>query len=45
MLEVSALLIGALLGGSLGVGTTLFALLIGQSIAISLGVVSRLTAK
>ena len=29
MLEVSALLIGALLGGSLGVGTTLFALLIG----------------
>jgi uncharacterized membrane protein YczE len=45
MLEVSALLIGALLGGSLGIGTALFALLIGQSIAISLGVVSRLTAK
>ena len=45
MLEVSALLIGTAMGGSLGIGTALFALLIGQSVAISLGVVSRLTAK
>jgi uncharacterized protein len=29
----------------LGVGTALFALLIGQSVAISLGVVGRLTTK
>jgi len=45
MLEISALLAGALLGGTLGVGTALFALLIGQSVAISLGVVGRLTTK
>lgn len=44
-IEVVALSIGAVLGGSLGVGTALFALLIGQSVAISLGVVERLTAK
>jgi len=29
----------------LGMGTALFALLIGQSVAISLGVVSRLTKR
>jgi hypothetical protein len=45
MLEISALIAGALLGGTLGVGTALFALLIGQSVAISLGVVGRLTTK
>jgi uncharacterized membrane protein YczE len=45
MLEVSALLMGASLGGSLGIGTALFALLIGKSVAIFLGVVSHLTAK
>ena len=44
-IEVVALSIGAFLGGSLGVGTALFALLIGQSVAISLGVLSRLTAR
>jgi uncharacterized protein len=44
-IEVVALTTGALLGGSLGVGTALFALLIGQSVAISLGVLSRLTSK
>jgi uncharacterized membrane protein YczE len=44
-IEVMALSIGALLGGSLGVGTALFALLIGQSIAISLGVLNRLTIR
>jgi uncharacterized protein len=44
-IEVVALITGALLGGSLGVGTALFALLIGQSVAISLGVLGRLTSK
>jgi len=44
-IEVVAASSGALLGGSLGIGTLLFALLIGQSVAISLGVVERLTTK
>ena len=44
-IEVVALTTGAFLGGSLGVGTALFALLIGQSVAISLGVLGRLTSK
>ena len=37
--------LGWLLGGTVGLGTLLFALLIGQSIAVSLGVVSRVTSK
>jgi uncharacterized membrane protein YczE len=44
-IEIVALSVGAILGGSLGVGTALFALLIGQSVAISLGVLGRLTAR
>jgi len=44
-IEVVALSFGAFLGGSLGIGTALFALLIGQSVAISLGVLGRLTAR
>ena len=44
-IEIVAATSGAILGGSLGVGTLLFALLIGQSVAISLGVVGRLTAE
>ena len=44
-IELTALIIGALLGGTVGVGTALFALLIGQSVAISLGVVDRLTTR
>lgn len=44
-IELVALSMGAFLGGSLGIGTALFALLIGQSVAISLGVLARLTAK
>ena len=44
-IEIVALSVGAILGGSLGVGTALFALLIGQSVAISLGVLGRLTSK
>ena len=45
MIEVAALSVGATLGGSVGIGTALFALLIGQAVAISLGVVDRLTTK
>jgi uncharacterized membrane protein YczE len=33
------------MGGTVGVGTLLFALLIGNSIAISLGVLARLTSQ
>ena len=44
-IEVTVLVIGALLGGHIGLGTALFALLIGQSVAISFGVVARLTSK
>ncbi len=44
-IEGSVLIIGWLLGGTVGLGTLLFALLIGQSIAIGLGVVSRVTSK
>ena len=44
-IEGTVLVAGALLGGTVGLGTLLFATLIGQSIAISLGVVSRVSAK
>ena len=44
-IEGTVLVLGGLLGGSIGLGTALFALLIGQSIAISLGVVSRITTQ
>jgi uncharacterized membrane protein YczE len=44
-IEGTVLLGGWLLGGTVGLGTLLFATLIGQSIAISLGVVSRLTGR
>ena len=43
-IEGTVLALGALLGGTLGVGTALFALLIGPSIAIFLGIVARLTS-
>jgi uncharacterized membrane protein YczE len=42
-IEGTVLVAGWLLGGTVGLGTLMFALLIGQSIAISLGVVSRVT--
>ena len=42
-IESSVLVAGWLLGGTVGLGTLLFALFIGQSIAVSLGVVSRVT--
>ncbi len=44
-IEVTVLVIGLLMGGTVGVGTALFALLIGQSVAISLGILARLTHK
>jgi uncharacterized membrane protein YczE len=44
-IEVLALTAGVLLGGTIGIGTALFALLIGQSVAVSLGVVARLTSE
>lgn len=44
-IEATVLLLGAILGGTVGLGTLLFALLIGQSIAISLGVVARATSE
>jgi uncharacterized membrane protein YczE len=42
-IESTILAVGYLLGGTLGLGTVLFALLIGESVAISLGVLARLT--
>ena len=44
-IEVVVLTLGAVLGGTLGIGTALFALLIGQSVAVALGVVDRLTSQ
>lgn len=42
-IEVTVLAIGFFMGGTVGVGTALFALFIGQSVAISLGILARLT--
>lgn len=44
-IEGTVLVGGWLLGGTVGLGTLLFATLIGQSIAISMGVVSRVTSR
>lgn len=44
-LEVIVSIAGAALGGTLGLGTLLFALFIGQSVAISFGILARLTSK
>ena len=44
-IEITVLVIGWALGGTVGIGTALFALLIGQSVAIFLGVLARLTQK
>ena len=44
-IEIVVMSIGALLGGRIGLGTAIFALFVGQSVAISLGVVARLTSK
>ena len=44
-LEIIVLTLGAILGGTVGVGTALFAMMIGQSVAIWLGVVARSTSR
>jgi uncharacterized protein len=44
-IELTVLIVGWLMGGTVGIGTLLFALLIGESIAISLGIVARLTSR
>jgi uncharacterized membrane protein YczE len=44
-IESCAFIGGWALGGRIGVGTAIFALFIGQSVAIALGVVSRFTSK
>ena len=44
-IEIVVLTLGAILGGTFGIGTALFALLIGQSVAVGLGVVDRLTSQ
>ena len=41
-IEVGVLVLGWLLGGIVGVGTAIFALLVGQSVALGLGLVHRL---
>lgn len=45
VLEVLVSVLGAVLGGTLGLGTLLFALFVGQSVAISFGALARLTDK
>ena len=45
VIEGTALLFGWILGGRIGLGTALFALFIGQSVAISLGLVSKLNQR
>jgi uncharacterized membrane protein YczE len=44
-IEVTVLIAGWALGGTVGLGTLLFAALIGNSIAISLGLLARQTRK
>ena len=43
LIEVTVLVLGWLLGGIVGVGTAIFALLVGQSVALGLAVVLRLS--
>lgn len=42
-IELTVLVLGVILGGTAGVGTALFALFIGYSIALAFGVVDRIT--
>jgi uncharacterized membrane protein YczE len=44
-IELTVLMLGIALGGTAGLGTALFALLIGYSVAMAFGVVARLTAQ
>jgi uncharacterized membrane protein YczE len=41
--ELTVLIIGKLLGGSLGIGTAMFALFIGNSVATNLGFLSKIS--
>jgi len=43
-IEITVLTLGALIGGHVGLGTAIFALFIGQSIAINCGILARLTS-
>ena len=43
VIEVSVVVLGWLMGGIVGLGTLLFALLIGQSVALAFGVVERIS--
>lgn len=43
-IELTVLTLGALIGGRVGLGTAIFALLIGHSVAISCGILARLTS-
>lgn len=43
-IEITILVIGALLGGSVGIGTAMFALFIGNSIATNLNIVSKFSS-
>lgn len=44
-IELIVLVVGVILGGTAGLGTALFALFIGYSVAMAFGVVARLTAQ
>ena len=44
-IEAFVLILGSILGGTVGLGTLLFALFIGQAIAVSLGVVAWATSQ
>jgi len=44
-IEICALIIGALLGGRIGIGTALFALFIGNSVATNLNLVGKIATK
>lgn len=45
MIELLVLVAGVILGGTAGLGTAMFAFLIGYSIALAFGVVARVTSK
>ncbi len=44
-IELTVLVLGVIMGGTAGLGTALFALLIGYSVALAFGVVARLTTQ
>ena len=44
-IEMTVLTVGAAIGGKIGLGTAIFAFFIGQSLAISCGVLARLTSE